>query len=152
MIQASHSQARTRAGASVLDDFEIATTIQRSWWGILSTSAGDEPYAVPVAYGWNGEHVYIASLDGRKIRNLMMNPHACLSIAEVESGAAWRSVVIEGSVEWLTRPKDLARAFTALAMQCGRPVVPPSAARLLEAKVFRIIPRSIHGRARGALP
>jgi uncharacterized protein len=137
----SSSQALAEAGVEAM--------LRGSWWGILATTVGDRPYAVPVAYGWNGTHVFIASLDGRKIRNLQANPHACLTITNVENGADWRSVVIEGRVEWVKSPGQMLLAFHALATQSNKPFVAPPASRLREARVFRIVPYAVSGRGRG---
>ena len=136
------------SGTQVLSAPAIDEMLRDSWWGILSTTVDNQPYAVPVAYGWNGTHVFIASLDGRKIRNLQANPNACLTIANVESGANWSSAIVEGPIQWVKSPGQLLVAFHALATQCGKPFVAPPPSRLLDARVFRIIPKCVSGRAR----
>ena len=146
---ADPTPARNRSsGTQILSAQAIDDMLRGSWWGILATTVDNQPYAVPVAYGWNGTHVFIASLDGRKIRNLQANPNACLTIANVESGADWSSAIIEGPIEWVKSPGQLLVAFHALATQCGKPFVAPPPSRLLEARVFRIVPKCVSGRAR----
>lgn len=149
MVAAPAEPRRDHSNSSgALSDAEIDAMLTGSWWGILATTVDNRPYAVPVAYGWNGTHLFFASFDGRKIRNLRANPNACLTIASVESGAAWSSVVVEGPIEWVKSPSQLLVAFHTLATQCGKPFVAPPPSRLLEARVFRIVPRATSGRGR----
>lgn len=130
---------------------EIRDLIQRNNWGVLATSAYDQPYAVPVIYGFDGEFFYVANSPGRKVRNLEANPSVCLTIAEVENGGVrWRSVVVIGRVEWIEEVSGRLHAFNVLRKQHGdRPRRSVrDAARLARARVVRIIPTEITGRAK----
>lgn len=139
-----------RGSARALSQAGIDALLRRHWWGVLSTVQDGSPYAVPVAYGMDAGAFHIASRDGRKIRNLVANPRACLTVTEVADGSAWSSVVITGDVEWVDDPAGVVRTLRALARQCGRRAAsrPADARQMLGAKLFRIVPREITGRTR----
>lgn len=139
-----------RAPARNLDVLEIDAVLRRNWWAILSTAAAGRPYAVPVAYGMHDGVFYVASRKGMKVRNIEANPFVCLTIAEVENGARWCSVVATGSAEEVEGPAAVVRALRALARQCGRQHAarPMQGRRLLGARLFRITPDAITGRIR----
>ena len=136
--------------ARVLSPVGIDALLRRNWWGVLSTVHEGSPYAVPVAYGMDRGSFHFASRDGRKIRNLVANPRACLTVTEVADGSEWSSVVVSGDVEWVDDPAGLVRTLRALARQCGRRAAsrPADARQIVAAKLFRIVPREITGRAR----
>lgn len=139
-----------RFASEVLDEDEVAALLERNWWGTLATAADDRPYAVPVVYGWDGRHFYVANTPGRKVRALEKNPAVCLTVVEVEGrGRSWRSVVVEGRAEPVSRPRGYLVALQALRRQVGKEGPPPSAtevARLARAEVIRIVPEEISGR------
>lgn len=148
----SSDVART-GGARALAQPEIAAMVARNWWAILCTAADGGPYAVPVAYGEDDGVFYVASKTGRKIDNLETNPMACLTVTEVESGSDWSCVVVTGRVEWVDRPLEALTALRALRRQCRRslPTSVKDAARLLDAKVLRLVPVEVTGRRRDPL-
>ena len=134
-----------------LTEQEVQELLARNCWGVLSMSIADEPYAVPVIYGYDGRQFVFANGPGRKVDTLNRNPRVCLVIAEVEeSGKRWRSVVVRGEVEWIEGVADRLHAFNLLRQQ-----IPFTAQRLRDAAkiahapVARIVPREITGRAAG---
>lgn len=130
---------------------EIQDLLERSWWGNLATAEEDGPYAVPVIYGWDGDHFYIASRAGRKIRNLERNPAVCLTVVEATGlGEPWHSVLVLGDADLVHGFRGHAAAIKALRGQVGRGgrVTPKDVARMAAAKVIRIVPREITGRVR----
>jgi nitroimidazol reductase NimA-like FMN-containing flavoprotein (pyridoxamine 5'-phosphate oxidase superfamily) len=134
-----------------MTDEEVADLLERSWWGSLSTVEEDGPYAVPVIYGWDGEHFYIASRAGRKIDNLEQNPAVCLTVVEATGlGEPWHSVVALGDATLVHGFRGHVKAVRALRKQVGREgkVTKESVARMAAAKVIRVEPRQITGRIR----
>ncbi len=134
-----------------MTDEEVADLLERSWWGSLSTVEEDGPYAVPVIYGWDGEHFYIASRAGRKIDNLEQNPAVCLTVVEATGlGGPWHSVVALGDATLVHGFRGHGKAVRALRKQVGREgkVTKESVARMAAAKVIRVEPRQITGRIR----
>lgn len=134
-----------------LDPSEVRALIDRNVWGVLSMALENEPYAVPVIYGYDGEAFVFANGPGRKVDTLRRNPRVCLVITEVEDfGKVWRSVVVQGTVEWIDSAGDRLYAFDLLRHQ-----IPFSAqrlrdvARLATAPLARLIPSEITGRTAG---
>ncbi|MEX2283264.1 MAG: pyridoxamine 5'-phosphate oxidase family protein [Gemmatimonadota bacterium] len=130
---------------------EIDQLIQRNCWGVLSLAQGNEPYAVPVIYGYDGDAFVFANGPGRKVDIIDANPRVCLVITEVEeAGKRWRSVLVRGMVEWIDDVTGKLSAFNTLRKQ-----VPASGtrvrdgAKLASARVARLRADEITGRAAG---
>ncbi|HSL71518.1 MAG TPA: pyridoxamine 5'-phosphate oxidase family protein [Longimicrobiales bacterium] len=135
-----------------LDQDEIDALIARNCWGVLAMVSDGTPYAVQIIYGYDGHSFVFANGPGRKVDVLEDNPQVSLVITEVEEhGKRWRSVVVKGTVEWIEDFTARLSAFNTLRKQ-----IPFSAqrmrdaAKLASAKVARIVPSEITGRAAGA--
>jgi hypothetical protein len=100
-----------------LDNEEIDAFLRRCIVGRVGCHADGETYVVPVIYAWDGERVYVQSIDGRKIRMMRANPQVVFEVDEYESGSgSWQSVIIEGVYEEL----EGTRAEAALALLVQR--------------------------------
>jgi nitroimidazol reductase NimA-like FMN-containing flavoprotein (pyridoxamine 5'-phosphate oxidase superfamily) len=132
-----------------LTEAEIERLIARNFWGVLAMSLQDEPYAVPVIYGFDGAHFVFANAPGRKVATLEQNPRVSLVITEVEEhGKAWRSVVAKGSVEWLHDAATRESAFESLRRQIGSAGARAREQSALDrARLARLIPTALTGRA-----
>ncbi|MEN8144462.1 MAG: pyridoxamine 5'-phosphate oxidase family protein [Gemmatimonadota bacterium] len=149
----SAAAGRVRFGDSrPLDDGEVQELVERNWWGVLSTVGDTHPYAVPVVYGYDGEHFYIASRSGRKVEHIEARSGVCLNIVEVgRPGEHWTSVLVTGAAELVADAKGHLAAILALRRQAGitaRNVDPRDLARMAAARVIRVCPSEITGRAR----
>lgn len=86
-------------------------------WATLAVAERDEggatPVAVPTTYAVAGERLFLTMTDGRKRRALARNPRLCLTVADVRSLGAWRSVQVIGRARWLDDPADRAPAIDA---------------------------------------
>lgn len=149
---ASGSPEATASGhrrPRALSGDEIDALIRRVGWGVLATSAGDRPYAVPVVYAYDGTGFIVANAPGKKATNLAANPFVCLTIAEVKDAAAgWSSVVVLGRARVLDGLGERLAAFDLLRRQrrsAGSPRL-RDAALLARAVVVRIDPDEITGR------
>lgn len=115
--------------------------------GRLGCIADGEPYVVPINYFFDGEHIYVHSLAGKKINALRANPRACLQVDEIEDSYHWRSVIIQASYEEITdehlREKMLAELFRR--MPHLTPVESKMSKGLNQAIIFRLKPDSITG-------
>lgn len=139
-----------RRQSRTLDRAEIEEILRATSWGVIATAIDGEPYAVPIIFGWDGEAFYVINGPGRKIRNMEANPRVCLTIAEVEGkGQRWRSVVVRGTVEFVGIG-GLLHAADVVRKQLGdyTPSVRDAAA-LAKAKVIKLVPEEITGRAVG---
>ena len=120
-------------------------------WGMLCTVSEGEPYAVPVSFGFDGHYLYIATGPGRKAHNVDENRSVCLTVADVQNGDSWRTVVVSGKAEWLENTSAKLRALNILRrdrMEGALPS-PTELARIARSRVFRIVPTESTGRVRG---
>ncbi len=143
--------ARWRFGSRELARADVEAVIAGNWWGTLATSVDDQPYGVPVVYGYDGEHFYVASAAGRKVEAVEANPLVSLTIVEAEPDATgWSSVIAFGRVEFVRDPAGYLRALEALRRQRDYTgsVGPKDVARMARARVMRIIPTEITGRTK----
>jgi len=130
---------------------EVASLFQEGRWGVLSTLHKGRPYAVPVSYGYDGIHLYIASGPGRKLRALEASPGVCLTVAEVIDGSRWRSVVVIADAERVRTLRERLHALSTIARRSSRsaPVSRHDILRAAGATVFRLRPVEVTGRVRG---
>jgi nitroimidazol reductase NimA-like FMN-containing flavoprotein (pyridoxamine 5'-phosphate oxidase superfamily) len=129
---------------------EIEVILRRGFWGVLALSVDDEPYGVPIIYAYDDDGTfYIANGPGKKIEMMQQNPNVTLTVVELEDyGRKWRSVIAYGRVELVETIPEKLHAFNALRKQIPRPATRLSdAAKLAAAKVIRLIPTDITGKA-----
>ena len=142
-----------RRSARDLSAVEIKQFLRQSYWAVLAVSVNDEPYGVPVIYGYDEDgNIYIANGPGKKINMIEQNPHVTMTVVEVaEAGKRWRSVIVRGDVEVVQDLNQKMHAFNTLRKQMPDSFTPRlrDAAKLAMAKVIRIIPTEITGRAIG---
>jgi len=151
--EAEHTEEGGSRSARALSREEIDALLERGFWGVLATSVDNEPYGVPIIYGYEDGVFYVANGPGRKIQMLQQNPRVTLTVVEQEDyGRTWRSVIVRGNVEVVQDLSDKLRAFNALRKQIPRPVARlRDAGRVAKAKVIRIVPTEITGRAVGLM-
>lgn len=99
-----------------LDEREIDAFLRRQLVGRVGCHADGRTYVVPVIYVWDGECVYVQSIEGRKIEMMRANPHVCFEVDQYEPDGSWRSVILEGTYEEL----EGGRAEAALALLVQR--------------------------------
>jgi uncharacterized protein len=119
-------------------------------WGLLSTAAEGQPYAVPVSYGYDGGFLYLACASGRKLRNLAANPDVCLTLTDVDSGERWKTVVVEARAEAIDTTLSRLDALRTIHRQRAGDgtVTLADLRRAASAAVFRLVPHQISGRLR----
>jgi nitroimidazol reductase NimA-like FMN-containing flavoprotein (pyridoxamine 5'-phosphate oxidase superfamily) len=148
-----------RGEARDMSPAEIDALLRSARWAVLATAEDHAPWAVPVAFGWDGTHCWIATGPGRKADNIARDPGVCLTVVDVEAdrdGAggpprAWRSVVLRGSAETVNGVPEKLRGFLALRRQFHReaPISAADLRRFREAGLLRIAPAEVSGRALG---
>ncbi|HEX7625861.1 MAG TPA: pyridoxamine 5'-phosphate oxidase family protein [Gaiellaceae bacterium] len=97
-----------------LNELEIDAFLREKLVGRVGCQADGRTYVVPVIYVWDGEYVYVQSIEGRKVRAMRANPEVCFEVDEYEGGS-WRSVILEGAFEELEG--SAAEAALALLVQ-----------------------------------
>lgn len=103
-------------------------------------------YVVPLIYAYDGDALYVASIEGRKIEMMRANPSVCFEVDEYRPDG-WRSAIAQGDYEELAGD-DVERALDLLQTRFGRKGA-DSNRRLVSATtvVFRIAIREVTGRA-----
>ena len=152
----------TTAGAAVgesaprlivsLSDAECRLILARQRLCIVSVVDGEEPYAVPVFYGFDGDALYLGVAEGRKTRVLDANARVYILVTEVGPGDAWRSVSVAGLARSLTGDDERRRAIDVLVAHNRRVRAlegsPPAAPRRRAGgRVLRIEGIRLSGRA-----
>lgn len=90
----------------VLNPDQIDQVLQMQVYGRLACQAAKRLYIVPVSYAYDGKHLYMQSKEGMKVQMLRKNPQVCFQADIVDSLTNWRSVVIWGSYEELTKSAE----------------------------------------------
>jgi hypothetical protein len=150
--QPTHAEDAGRGTGRALTMQEIDEFLRQGFWGVLATSLNDEPYGVPIIYAYDDDGVfYVANGPGKKIDIVEQNPNVTITVVELEDyGRRWRSVIVYGKVEIVHELGEKLHAFNALRKQIPRPSVRlKDAAKLAMAKVIRIVPTEITGKAIG---
>jgi nitroimidazol reductase NimA-like FMN-containing flavoprotein (pyridoxamine 5'-phosphate oxidase superfamily) len=143
-----------RRTARVLSDAEVKDFVKAGYWAVLALAVDDEPYGVPIIYGYDESDntFYIANGPGKKIEMALANRRCTLTIVEVEEfGKRWRSVIVKGNIELIDELPAKLHAFNTLRKQMPESFTPRmrDAAKLAMAKVIRIIPVEVTGKAIG---
>jgi uncharacterized protein len=79
----------------------------------LGCHAEGRTYVVPVTYAYDGEALFVQSVDGLKVRMMLQNPLVCVEIDHIDNLANWRSVIAWGRFEELFGT-EAAEAFARL--------------------------------------
>lgn len=115
--------------------------------GRIGCHADGKTYVVPVAYAFDGTHIYAHSRAGQKIAMMRKNPRVCFQVDDIDNLANWRSVVIDGEYEELKTATLQAKAFNLLRTRlsplitsdAAKPAeVPPPGEKKLRPVYFRI--------------
>jgi nitroimidazol reductase NimA-like FMN-containing flavoprotein (pyridoxamine 5'-phosphate oxidase superfamily) len=95
---------------------EIDAFLRRQAVGRIGCHADGKTYVVPVIYAWDGDSIFVQSVEGRKIRMMRANPKVVFEVDEYKPGGDWHSVIVEGVYEEL----ESSRAEEALALLVQR--------------------------------
>jgi nitroimidazol reductase NimA-like FMN-containing flavoprotein (pyridoxamine 5'-phosphate oxidase superfamily) len=134
-----------------LSAVEIDDFLRRQLVGRVGCHLDGRTYVVPVIYVWDGECVYVQSVEGRKIEMMRRNPSVCFEVDEHSVGHGWRSVIVEGTYEEL-EGSAAATALTLLVRRFAGLRTRRSEAPSTRAPVaFRIRPERLSGRRVGRL-
>lgn len=102
-----------------LDRSEIEAVLVRNGIGVLGLVDGDQPYVIPMSYGYEREESTFVMQFGegeasRKRRCLDANPRASFTVYEQQAERNWRSVVLTGKL-YEVPETEMAQALGALA-------------------------------------
>jgi nitroimidazol reductase NimA-like FMN-containing flavoprotein (pyridoxamine 5'-phosphate oxidase superfamily) len=80
---------------------EVDELLRAQVVGRIGCHAGGLTYVVPVIYAYADDGVYVASIEGQKIRMMRENPRICFEVDEYDGAGGWRSVIVQGVYEEL---------------------------------------------------
>jgi len=131
---------------------EMHTMLQRESFGHLGCARDGRPYVVPMHYVYDGKDLYFFTTEGMKTQYIQANPQVCLQIEEVIDSLNWRSVMVIGRANELTKKDELQHAMTLITER--NPSLTPaisatqvdSMGRAVDIAVYRITPEIIDGR------
>lgn len=81
---------------------------------IVAMVDGEQPYAIPLFYGYDGISLWLGISEGKKTAILDRNDHLCLAVTQVGPGDGWRSVLVRGRARWISDPEERKRGIQVL--------------------------------------
>ena len=131
---------------------EMHIMLQRESFGHLGCARDGRPYVVPMNYAYDGKDLYFFTTEGMKTQYIQANPQVCLQIEEVQDSLNWRSVMVVGRANELTKKDELQRAMKVITER--NPSLTPaisatqvdSIGRAVDVAIYRITPEVIDGR------
>jgi nitroimidazol reductase NimA-like FMN-containing flavoprotein (pyridoxamine 5'-phosphate oxidase superfamily) len=131
-------RAMRRAEREIVDEKELERIVAQGKVCRLGMIDGDEPYVVPVSYGYRHRTVYIHSASvGRKIAALQAHPRVCLEfegeckVVAATMACGWSmhcsSVIAWGQAAFLGDRAAIIDALNVIMAHYGGPAVSPSA-------------------------
>lgn len=103
---------------------EMRALLQRVGYGHLACARANRPYIVPIHYAYEEPNIYIFTTEGMKTQIIAENPEVCLQVEEVHDAKHWRSVIVNGRADRLTRNED--RAFAMIFITERNPALTPA--------------------------
>jgi len=95
---------------SPMSQRDIDRVLDEHGWGILSLADGDEPYSIPVSFGYDDGACYFAfikdSPENAKFEFISEGKTARLLVTDIKARFDWQSVAITGPVEGIDLSDD----------------------------------------------
>ncbi|AUV81390.1 pyridoxamine 5'-phosphate oxidase [Salinigranum rubrum] len=137
----------TPMGESAVDDL-----LDSKGWGVLSLAADDEPYSLPISFGYDGDAVYFGFLrtgeESRKSAFVTDGATARLLVTDVRARFDWRSVAVTGPLTAVDLPDDDWETLRSLLNANPWSSTQFANVDLVEGlRGWRLDPESVHGRA-----
>ncbi|PGF15341.1 pyridoxamine 5-phosphate oxidase [Natrinema sp. CBA1119] len=134
-----------------MTDAEIDDFLSRRETGVLSLARTDEPYAIPISYGYDdGEREFymrmVSTPDSEKRQFLESAPEARLVVYD-EADSTYRSVIATGSLESI-EPSKLTPEEIAQYGNAKRPLfeIWAEGKDALNIELYRLTPTTLNGR------
>jgi nitroimidazol reductase NimA-like FMN-containing flavoprotein (pyridoxamine 5'-phosphate oxidase superfamily) len=90
-----------------MSERDIDRLLTDAGWGVLSLADGDEPYSIPVSFGYDGDDVFLAlirdSPSNTKFEFVEDGQPARLLVTDVGGRFDWRSIAVTGTARSLDR-------------------------------------------------
>ena len=148
-----------RSQREITNRTEIDAIIRRSQVCRLGLTDGDEPYVVPLCFGYDGEALYFhCAKEGRKLDILRKNNRVCFEFDIVEGiikntqacgwGVRYRSVIGVGTAHLVEKNDEKIKGLAVIMNQYaeGRFIFPDDA--VSRTAVIKVIIESVSGKQR----
>jgi len=118
---------KTRSNVKKLSQDEIEEFLSSQKIGTLSMNDGEKSYAVPLAYFYDGEYIYLTiGGEGRKMAYINKNQNVCFVVCLIPpdfgmNKMSWKSVICDGVIEKITDPDGLKKAVQTGEKHMGMP-------------------------------
>jgi len=117
-----------RKEKEIQDQAELEKILNRGAVVRIAMASSDEPYLVPMSYGYHNGYLYLHSAtEGKKIDMIRNNPHICFEVSEgielvsgeeaCRFGTSYRSVIGMGKVEILQSSEEKRAGLQVLMSQ-----------------------------------
>jgi nitroimidazol reductase NimA-like FMN-containing flavoprotein (pyridoxamine 5'-phosphate oxidase superfamily) len=131
---------------------EMHALLQRGSFGHLGCARSSRPYVVPMHYAYDGKELFFFTTQGMKTRFIDANPQVCLQVEEITDSTHWRSVMVIGKAEQITRNEEMQQAMKLITER--NPSLTPAISateldalgRAVDIALYRITPELIDGR------
>lgn len=131
---------------------EMKAILQKVGFGHLGCARDGRPYVVPMHYAYDSEYLYFFTTEGMKTKFIKANDEVCFQVEEVQDTSHWRSVMVTGRAERLTKPEEVEHAMQLITK--SNPKLTPAISRTQvdawgranEIALYRVRPEIIDGR------
>jgi len=131
---------------------EMHALLQRESFGHLACARNNRPYVVPMHYAYDGKNLFFFTTQGMKTQFIDANPQVCLQVEEITDSTHWRSVMVIGKAEQITRNEEMQQAMKLITER--NPALTPAisatevdaSGRAVDIALYRIVPELIDGR------
>ena len=131
---------------------EMLALLLRVGYGHLGCAPDGHHYVVPMHYAFDSRDLYFFTTEGTKTEFIAANREVCFQVEEVTDPLHWRSVMLTGRAERLTKPEEMERAMGLITER--NPTLTPALnrmkigpwTRLTNIAVYRVRPAAIYGR------
>lgn len=91
-----------------------------NYYGHLGCYDGKHPHVLPITYLYHNGSIFSFTREGNKIDIMRKHPGICVQVEQVENGFTWQSVIVWGTFEEVTDPKEVQAMKVKLAQQFGK--------------------------------
>ncbi len=105
---------------------EINDFLSKQKIGVLSLSEKDSSYAIPLAYSYDEENIYLTlGPQGRKMGCIQKNKNVCFVVYDQPPSQGgmpgWTSIICNGVIERITDPENIEKAVRSGEKHMGMP-------------------------------
>ncbi|HKP72991.1 MAG TPA: pyridoxamine 5'-phosphate oxidase family protein [Pyrinomonadaceae bacterium] len=131
---------------------EIEALLEKIGFGHLGCARDNRPYVVPMHYSYEDQNLYFFTTEGMKTACIDSNSEVCFQVEEIDDPSHWRSVMVFGRAERLTKTGDVEHAMQAITAR--NPSLTPAInktqldawGRANNVLIYRLHPDSMDGR------